>query len=388
METNKDIVQWIVRYVQGELDEEGIARLQEWRDASPGHEEMFQRMISRQHFEESWEKSEMTREEMDAEWELIHKKLVKGRKIRFRRVMQYAAVIFVLLCGGGLWYFHGDSGQSGENVISSNEGQIKEIGSKAILVLSDGREFDLQKVVDLKMLQDHQTSLFVDRDTLSYSSENTEASTEWHTLKIPRGGEYVLILGDGSTVYLNAESQLTYPARFSDSERRVRLIGEAYFEVAKDSVKPFIVETEPLQVRVLGTKFGVRAYPDEECIKTTLKEGKVSVAAKTEQRVLIPDMQAVFNKSDECMEVKKVDVNQFIGWKDGRLIFDNCPLEQVLKDLGRWYSFDVIFDREELRTLPFSLNIKKHKVFEEVLELLENTGSVHFEIKENTVVVK
>lgn len=238
------------------------------------------------------------------------------------------------------------------------------------------------------MLQDHQTSLFVDRDTLSYSSENTEASTEWHTLKIPRGGEYVLILGDGSTVYLNAESQLTYPARFSDSERRVRLIGEAYFEVAKDSVKPFIVETEPLQVRVLGTKFGVRAYPDEECIKTTLKEGKVSVAAKTEQRVLIPDMQAVFNKSDECMEVKKVDVNQFIGWKDGRLIFDNCPLEQVLKDLGRWYSFDVIFDREELRTLPFSLNIKKHKVFEEVLELLENTGSVHFEIKENTVVVK
>lgn len=139
---------------------------------------------------------------------------------------------------------------------------------------------------------------------------------------------------------------------------------------------------------MLGTEFGVRAYSDEECIKTTLKEGKVSVAAKKEQRVLIPDMQAVFNKSDEYLEVKKVDVNLFIGWKEGRLIFDNCPLEQVLKDLSRWYAFDVVFDREELRTLPFSLNIKKHKIFEEVLVLLENTGSVHFEIKGNTVVVK
>ena len=388
MKTNKDIVQWIVRYVQGELDEEGMSRLQAWRAASLRNEEIFQRMTSRQHFEESLEKAEMTEEEMSAEWELICKKLVKGRRLRFSHIMQYAAVVFVLLCGGGIWYFHGGTGQAGENVIRTNEGRIKEIGAKAILVLSDGQEFDLQKAADLKMLQDHQVSLFVDSDTLSYTSESVGEITEWHTLKIPRGGEYVLILGDGSTVYLNAESQLTYPARFSGNERKVHLIGEAYFKVAKDSAKPFIVETEPLQIRVLGTEFGVRAYSDEECIKTTLKEGKVSVAAKKEQRVLMPDMQAVFNKSDEYLEVKKVDVNLFIGWKEGRLIFDNCPLEQVLKDLSRWYAFDVVFDREELRTLPFSLNIKKHKIFEEVLVLLENTGSVHFEIKGNTVVVK
>ena len=164
--------------------------------------------------------------------------------------------------------------------------------------------------------------------------------------------------------------------------------GEAYFEVQKDTTKPFIVDVDPLRVQVMGTEFGVRAYSDEECIKTTLKQGKVSVESEERSVILTPDLQATFNRSDGRLDAKEVNVNLYIGWKDGRLIFDNYPLERVLKDLGRWYAFNVVFEREELRVLPFSLNIKKHEVFAEVLDLLEETGCVKFEIEDNTVIVK
>lgn len=207
-------------------------------------------------------------------------------------------------------------------------------------------------------------------------------------MKIPRGGEYVLVLSDGTTVYLNAESELTYPVKFSGKDRRVCLKGEAYFEVERDTCKPFIVEANSLEIQVLGTEFGVRAYGDEECVRTTLKKGKVSVESEGCGVILTPNMQASFDKKTSQMDVREVNVDLFLGWKDGRLIFDNCSLEDILKDLGKWYDFDVRYAREDARLIPFSLNIKKHDAFAEVLQLLEDTGCVKFDIRDNVVVVK
>ena len=156
----------------------------------------------------------------------------------------------------------------------------------------------------------------------------------------------------------------------------------------QDTTKPFIVDMDSLQIRVLGTEFGVRAYTDEECVKTTLKQGSVKVETNSNNLILSPGTQAIFKKSDHSLERQEVNINLFIGWKDGRLIFKHCPLEEVLRDLGRWYNFNVTFEREELRSLPFSLNIEKHEDFSEVLDLLEETECVTFEITDNTVIVK
>lgn len=387
-ETREYIVQLIVHYVQGDLNEKERKRLEEWRAASHGNEEMFSRMTSRRHFEESMMMHEMTNEELEKEWKQIYTRTIVRRKMGVRRVLQYAGIVAAILLIGGIWYFEGGKHRPESEILMAKKSMIRELESKAILVLSDGREFDLKSKDDLEVLASYKVAASADGETLTYSSEEVDSIIEYHTLRIPRGGEYVLILSDGSTVYLNAESELTYPANFSGKERRVRLKGEAYFEVKKDTTKPFVVDVAPLRIQVLGTEFGVRAYNDDPCIKTTLKQGKVSVESEGCGVILEPNTQATFNRSNVRLDVKKVNVDLFIGWKDGRLIFDNCPLEQVLTDLGRWYDFNVVYKKEELRSVPFSLNIKKHEIFSEVLELLEETGCVKFEIKDNTVVVK
>lgn len=386
--TREYIVQLIARYVQGNLNKREMEDLDAWRMESSKNEEIFQRMISRRHFEESLTAHEMTGEEMDAEWKQIYTRTIGSRRIGLRRVLQYAAIAVMLLSVGGVLYFSSEKYLPEKEVVVAKKNTIQELESRAILVLSDGREFDLKNEEDLEALANHRVALSADSEMLTYLSGNVDTIVEYHMLRIPRGGEYVLVLSDGSTVYLNAESELAYPAHFTGQERRVRLKGEAYFEVQKDATKPFIVDVDPLRVQVMGTEFGVRAYSDEECIKTTLKQGKVSVESEERSVILTPDLQATFNRSDGRLDAKEVNVNLYIGWKDGRLIFDNCPLERVLKDLGRWYAFNVVFEREESRVLPFSLNIKKHEVFAEVLDLLEETGCVKFEIEDNTVIVK
>ena len=207
-------------------------------------------------------------------------------------------------------------------------------------------------------------------------------------LRIPRGGEYTLVLADGTTVYLNAESELRYPVKFSGERRKVYLRGEAYFDVVRDEQKPFTVEARGVEVLVLGTSFGVRAYEGEENVLTTLVQGRVDVSAEGQRVKLIPGQQADFNRESERLTVAEVDVELYVGWKDGRLVFDNQPLSVILDELGRWYSFDVTYANEELKRIPYSVNIKKHEDIAHVLKFIERTGKVKFEINENKIVVK
>ena len=139
---------------------------------------------------------------------------------------------------------------------------------------------------------------------------------------------------------------------------------------------------------MLGTTFGIRAYADEREIRTTLVSGRVNVSAGKQVYELKPSEQAVFDKQTEAVKVAAVDTELFVGWKDGRLVFDNCSLERILKDLGRWYSFEVFYATSAAKEIPFSLNIRKHEKFAQVLELMQSTGKIQFEINKNTVIVK
>lgn len=222
---------------------------------------------------------------------------------------------------------------------------------------------------------------------LNYTRSKSTNELEYHLIKIPRGGGYSLVLADGSRVFLNAASQLKFPVVFAENERRVYLEGEAYFDVVQDKGKSFIVEAGGVEIQVLGTEFDVRAYSEEEEVLTTLVEGKVRIAVDETNVALLPSEQAVWIPSKEKMEVKQVDVERFIGWKNGRWVFDKSPICIIMKELSRWYDLKVEYSNEKSKYENFSLNLEKYDDFKQILSFLEETGNVRFALSENTVIV-
>ena len=381
------IARLIFLHVQGMTDNAQEKELNEWRSVSPRHEELFQRMLSSEHVEKSISRFVKTEEEEERGWRQLQQKARSGRSVRKIKWFPYAAAIVLILSVGGVFYFSGDKEQTEILPIAKNEVQVP--GSRAVLILPDGRKVDLENEVLRSDLAQSDSLLLVSARSLKYRDIDSPDTTEiFHTLEIPRGGEYLLTLSDGTMIYLNSESTLSFPVKFQGKERKVYLTVEAYFKVAKNTEHPFVVTAGELEVLVTGTTFGVRAYKDEKDIQTTLESGQVTVRVEGKSVKLVPNKQVLFNKSTMGLEVRDVDVDLYLAWVDGRLVYDNCPLEKILTDLGRWYNIDVFYSRDELRSYQFSLNMKKHEEFTQVLELIGKTGEVQFEIKDNTVIVK
>ena len=381
------IARLIFLHIQGMTDNVQEKELNEWRSVSPRHEELFQRMLSSEHVEKSISRFVKTEEEKERGWWQLQQKARSGRSVRKIKWFPYAAAIVLILSVGGVFYFSGDKEQTEILPIAKNEVQVP--GSRAVLILPDGRKVDLENEVLRSDLAQSDSLLLVSARSLKYRDIDSPDTTEiFHTLEIPRGGEYLLTLSDGTMIYLNSESTLSFPVKFQGKERKVYLTGEAYFKVAKNTEHPFVVTAGELEVLVTGTTFGVRAYKDEKDIQTTLESGQVTVRVEGKSVKLVPNKQVLFNKSTMGLEVRDVDVDLYLAWADGRLVYDNCPLEKILTDLGRWYNIDVFYSRDELRSYQFSLNMKKHEEFTQVLELIGKTGEVQFEIKDNTVIVK
>ncbi|OUN66119.1 MULTISPECIES: FecR family protein [Butyricimonas] len=381
------IARLIFLHIQGMTDNAQEKELDEWRSVSPRHEELFQRMLSSEHVEKSISRFVKTEEEEERGWRQLQQKARSGRSVRKIKWFPYAAAIVLILSVGGVFYFSGDKEQTEILPIAKNEVQVP--GSRAVLILPDGRKVDLENEVLRSDLAQSDSLLLVSARSLKYRDIDSPDTTEiFHTLEIPRGGEYLLALSDGTMIYLNSESTLSFPVKFQGKERKVYLTGEAYFKVAKNTEHPFVVTAGELEVLVTGTTFGVRAYKDEKDIQTTLESGRVTVRVEGKSVKLVPNKQVLFNKSTMGLEVRDVDVDLYLAWADGRLVYDNCPLEKILTDLGRWYNIDVFYSRDELRSYQFSLNMKKHEEFTQVLELIGKTGEVQFEIKDNTVIVK
>lgn len=384
IKTQRHLSQLILRYLRDQLNEEENRELEQWRAASEEHEILFQRLLSSAHWQQSISRFVKNETDTQSEWEIIRQRTVgKGSEKRMIRWYRYAAAIVIpLLIASGIFYKISYTPQETVRVSEAfTPGK-----SHAVLELADGTSIDLGEAAARRQVRGDYWE--VRSDSLKYYEEGTKGSEEYHTLKVPRGGEYTLVLADGSKVFLNAESSLKYPVLFSGDLRKVKLEGEAYFEVKRNPEKPFVVDVNGIQVNVLGTSFGIRAYADEEEISTTLVSGRVNVLSGKQVYALKPSEQAVFDKRTESVKLAAVDTELFVGWKDGRLVFDNCSLERILKDLGRWYSFEVFYATPAAKKIPFSLNIRKHEKFVQVLELMQSTGKIQFEINKNTVIVR
>lgn len=309
------------------------------------------------------------------------RRVVRG----WKKAMAWAAVFILPLCAG-LWLLVNKIPEE-ENRMFSRVSQPG--GEKAILKLAGQRQICLDGGMDTLIVTGSGMQIKTDSaNMLSYVIDSTvyDEIGENHELIVPRGGEYRVTLSDGTRVWLNSASMLTFPQVFSGSERRVRLSGEAFFEVAPDAAHPFIVTTPQMDIKVLGTSFNVSVYEDEEAVHTTLVKGRVEVlTASHEPLVLKPGEQA--RLSGERMECREVNTRQFTSWIDGKFMFYNTGLEEISKQISRWYDVDIFFSSERVKTVCFTGAILRFEPLDELIRMIENTSNVRFSVKGRTIVI-
>lgn len=373
-------IELLTQALLGELSEERKRCFEAWLQESEDHRLLWEKFRQKGYFENTL--SEL--HAVDAE--RAYREFLRSRKrYRVRKLMKYAAILlpFAFLMG---WAAR-QTFRTNETVNLPVVEQIAHGKVKAQLFLSDGTKCDLGEH-DCQ-LNEGQVSVVSSGGKLQYENKAGEAVEEikYNVLVVPRGGEYTLALSDGTIVNLNSGSELKYPVQFAGDTRTVRISGEAYFEVAEDAAHPFIVETEGVKVKVLGTGFNVMAYPDDAESVVTLVHGKVGIQTDRQQLVLRPDEQYVCQTETWEGTVREVDAAQYISWKEGILNFDQMPLDELARKLGRWYDVEFFFPSEPLKRLKFSGAFKKYNDLRYVLNIIEELTDVQFVVDNRTVIV-
>ncbi|MEG2555960.1 MAG: FecR family protein [Odoribacter sp.] len=262
-----------------------------------------------------------------------------------------------------------------------------EAGSrKAVITLTTGERIDLD-VYTQGLQETDGTQIWVDSGKLLYRAADKSGEVMYNKIEIPRGGEYQLVLADGTEVWLNAETELRFPVHFVGDRREVFLKGEAYFKVAKNEAQPFIVCTSNGQIQVMGTSFNVRDYAEEGKVVTTLVEGKVDYVSERYKRVSLQPGYMLEDNGSKDYRIRKVNTLEYTGWKDGKYIFENASVEEIMTTLERWYDVTVFYRNEEVRNLHFTGDLERYASINTLLNFMEMGGDVRFEINGNTIMV-
>ena len=297
-----------------------------------------------------------------------------------------AAVAILFLVSTCVWFVN----RGGEESQFMFPSEIKPGSLRASLILNDGQEIMLDKRLSL-MESDSSVVLSNEKGELSYRNVRERAGeSSVNTLRVPCGGEYQLMLADGTRVRVNSESELVFPTCFNSDRREVFLKGEAYFQVAPDSDKPFYVRVNDYIVKVTGTSFNVTSYTDDPCTMTTLVEGKVSVYGNdsTWNCDLTPGHMLKFDKGTARVTSEECDPRIYTSWIDGEFKVRDMRLEDIMKKLNRWYDFEVAYEEEELKDLRFSGAAEKYNPVEFLLKMIEEVTKVRFDIEGKRIMVK
>ncbi|MDR6783275.1 transmembrane sensor [Pedobacter africanus] len=310
----------------------------------------------------------------------------KAQKLNLwpRRIAAIAAAVTVITMTLWLYYPVSPAGESPGAYHYAND--VEPGKNKATITLANGKTI---------ALNDTKTGLIIGASSLMYndgsavltpSSQEGETKQSAQTISTPRGGTYQITLSDGTKVWLNADSRLTYATVLNaGGERKVVLQGEAYFEVAKDKKHPFIVSSDQQEVRVLGTHFNINSYADGGGTKTTLLEGSVRVSGTGGRKILKPGYEAVNTGAN--IEIHKVDTQAAIAWKNGEFIFDNESLHSIMQKIARWYDVDIVYESGVNTAQTFGGKVLRNKPISAVLRSMQSTGKVVFKIEGKNVTV-
>lgn len=306
----------------------------------------------------------------------------RRRRIRF---ITYAALFILPVLGCCLYFLHVDSNRVSKNSIPALT-SISPGEKKAILYTSDGTPVVLTQDT-LDITESNGTRIFTqNNDGIVYVSQVGDSVEKiYNTLVVPVRGEYDVTLSDGTRVWLNSSSSLKYPVFFSDSIREVYLDGEAFFDVAENKEKPFIVKTKDYMIRVLGTAFNIMDYSEDNYSHTTLVRGKIEMRHEEVRRILIPGEQALVKEGK--VSVRKVDVNYYATWMKDRFYFDGESLENIMKKLSRWYGVGAKFRDEKAKSYHFVGSVPKYGNIKDVCNVIELTTHVRFELENDEIIV-
>ena len=372
----------IARYLSDEIGEEEQAELTRWRDESPENERLFQEICKEENIKQNMQK----RQTFHAEdgWEGVQRKIQRHRfRHRILNICKYAAIfIFPVAIATVAIYKSGNEPQP----LSQVEEQIVPGGKKAVLILDNGEAIDLKSTSGVELKEKDGTVIQVDSTVLNYQQAPARTSEKlaYNKVNVPRGGEYQLMLSDGSKVQLNSMSSIRFPVQFAQDCRLVELEGEAYFEVSKTG-QPFIVQTKGMKIEVLGTTFNISAYANEE-YQTTLVSGSVKVQTENgSNRILKPSEQACITPGSNQINVRNVDTAFYTSWIHGKINFKDQRLDDIMKTLARWYDMDVVYENEATKELRFGCYVNRYNEITPLVKLLEQTGRVTVTVEGKTI---
>lgn len=363
-------------FLAGTLTSEESNELEAWCSESDANQQLRLRLQDLSRLERDyWRRKAVDSERpLDDMQQRIAVLSAPQRRPARRWLLAVAAIAVGIICLGGLYWWRNASlepaAQPAVAVADSLQG-IHPGQTKALLTLPNGQMIALgsnttanEQAVSKEMKR---------------AKGSEQATPTMLCLDVPRGGEFKVTLEDGTEVWLNSASRLTYPEHFSATERRVEVEGEAYFKVQPNAEKPFLVETSGQLLRVYGTQFNIRSYAEEANVLTTLVEGSVALSKLSGhggELVLTPGHQSMFRKSSEDLTVGVVDTEIVTSWRKGKFVFENQPLETIMRDLSRWYNFSYIFADESLRNIVFMGSIPRYADFNTALTIIEKSGGI------------
>jgi transmembrane sensor len=425
MPVNNHIDALIIKHLQETITEDEKIILNEWISADDNHRAMFDRFTNNELLHQDLvaysESDRRIKEQVYAQLPEVQGALTIVPKRRWMRYASLAAAVVIGIAIVGFWYWK--SGETDKtNGGTPTQTQVATVipagGNKATLTLADGTVIDLDKASNGTIAKEGKTVVSKREDGQleyqgSHSPLTTHNSPVFNMLSTPRGGQYQLLLPDGSKVWLNAASSIRYPTAFAGNERRVEVSGELYFEITKNIEKPFKVTIIPSdgsgrggEVEVLGTHFNINAYGDEQAIVTTLLEGKIKISAielvskqsggtdmnnhkpeTTNHKLLLPGEEAQINKDAAIVVRKNVDTEASVAWMKGFFDFHNAGIKSVMKQVSRWYNVDVQY-AGPVPAQTFEGNLDRNIPLNELLALLNQMGKTNFTIDGRTVRVQ
>ncbi len=313
--------------------------------------------------------------------------LAKRKSFWYRRLSVAAAVLVILTAGTIYFFTQNNNDKKSAVVTTAKPSPILPGTDKAVLTMADGTTVVLDSIQNGNLLQPANASVKKKDATLIYNAAgSSKASVEYNTLSTPRGGQYRVVLSDGTGVWLNAASSIRFPTAFLESSRVVDVTGEAYFEVAKNTDKPFIVRVNGMQVNVVGTHFNVNAYVEEEAIKTSLLEGIVQVMTGSSVSRLKPGEQAVLSRLDKNVRIGTADMDAVMAWKNGLFEFQGADIATIMRQIARWYDVEVVIPGKT-PARRFVGKISRDAQLSDVLQILE-LSNIKFRVDGKKIIVQ
>lgn len=392
-----DIASLIGRYLRGKLSEGETQQLENWLAANENNRRLLRKLRSSEILEDDLRK--LGQIDTEEGWQRVQNKILSGQAAKEKQMnlipfwIRVAAAVLILAIGGWLVVFKTTWKNDTKSVFASQPiiNDVLPGNQKAILTLGNGKNIDLNAATDSSFKEEGSQVKNTAKGWLVYKKIQVPANeVSYNTIRTPKGGEYAVVLDDGTKVWLNAGSSLRYPVRFTGQDRRVTLTGEAYFKVAKNPAKPFIVMVNGMNVQALGTAFNINAYDDESTIQTTLLEGSVKVSPPSSiiggSMLLSPGQQAQLSKKNQLTLAKDIDTEEITAWKEGYFHFESADLKAILRQFARWYDVEVIYEGEVKNRKFFGI-IKRNSTLSNVVKMLQ-ANDIKFRIEGRKLMVQ